>query len=46
MANPISNEVHISLFTGLSRSKNLNVVLFYECNMQNACNPKPNHKTD
>jgi hypothetical protein len=46
MANPISNEVHISLFTGLSLSGSLNVVLFYECSMQNARNPKSNHKPD
>jgi len=46
MASPISNEVHISLFTKLSLSENLNVVLFYEYIMQNAYNPKPNHMPD
>jgi hypothetical protein len=46
MANPINNEVHISLFTGLSLSENLNVVIFYECSVQNTYNPKRNHKPD
>jgi hypothetical protein len=32
-----------SLFIGLGLSESLNVVLFYVCSMQNACNLKPSY---